>query len=161
MSESVSNQFAAVHAQRTAALRLAAPPAQAFPLFTPIGEKLWTPEWNPQPYYPPSGEPEVGAVFVTQHQHDPLSVWVIAQYDPAQSLISYARVTPGATAGLIQVQCRAEGDGMTLATVTYTLTSLGEAGVQRLAAFTEGHYRHMMAEWEAAINACLERAGDQ
>ncbi len=153
------------HVSRTATIHLSAAPEQAFPLFTPIGEKLWSPEWNPQPRYPTSGEPEVGAVFVTEHhgehQYEPTSVWVIAQYDPAQTLISYARVTPGVTAGLITVHCQPGDDEATLTNVTYTLTALGEAGEARLGAFTEAHYKQWMVEWETAINACLANMADQ
>ncbi len=161
----LSTGFRVTHVTRTATIRLSAAPEQAFPLFTPIGEKLWSPEWNPQPRYPTSGEPEIGAVFVTEHhgehQHEPTSVWVIAQYDPAQTLISYARATPGVTAGLITVHCL-PGDGETTrAAVTYTLTALAEAGEARLGAFTAAHYREWMGEWETAINGYLAhmRAG--
>src|SRR5437879_3949028 len=110
------------HVSRTATIHLAAPMDRVFPLFTVPGEKHWAEGWNPQMIYPASGQPEMGAVFTTQHPGEGLMTWIITQYEPASGQISYARFAPEGHAGLISVQCQASADGHTAATITYTLT---------------------------------------
>jgi hypothetical protein len=150
----------AVHLERTATIHLKAPLARVFPLFTPLGEKHWAADWNPRIDYPASGQPVVGAVFRTQHPGETEATWIVVQYSPETGLISYARWLPNSHAGLITVQCRPVDNGVehvaTLATVTYALTVLGEAGEQYLTQLEESHYHAMLMGWENAINHFLQ-----
>ncbi|HLY32339.1 MAG TPA: SRPBCC family protein [Ktedonobacterales bacterium] len=151
----MTTPFAATQVIRSETLHLAAPPTQVFPLFTPLGEKAWSPEWQPTMLAPMSGEPAAGTVFITEHDQQPIGVWVMTLYAPERGVIGYVRVTPGITAGMIQVECEPDQGETTRATVTYTLTALSEAGNAAMADLTEAHYRHWMASWETAINHYL------
>jgi len=102
----------------------------------------------------------VGAVFTTEHPGDSSATWIIVDYAPEKGQISYARVAVESHAGLIWVQCSDSADGHTLATITYSLTALGEAGNRFLAHLSESHYREWMSSWESAINRFLAHAGE-
>lgn len=147
--------FLAKQIARVGTLHLAAAPERVFPLFTPLGESLWSPGWAPEMLSPASGEPEVGSVFITEHDQQPTGIWVMTHYAPEQGMIGYARVIPSVTAGIIRVECEQEQPTTTRATVTYLLTALSEAGNTVLAEFTEAYYQRWMASWEHAINYYL------
>lgn len=52
--------FTPAHATRSAAIHLHAPADRVFPLFTPEGERLWVPGWNPRYLWPANGAAQVG-----------------------------------------------------------------------------------------------------
>jgi hypothetical protein len=155
-ASSVSSVNHVVHA---ATIHLSGSLEQVFPLFTPLGEKQWAEGWDPQVIYPESGQPEIGAVFTTQH-HDggkgETATWIVVDYAPEQGRIAYARVAPTSHAALLTVQCAKVPDGSTSANVSYSLTALGEAGNAFLAHLDEAHYRQWMSSWQDAINHYLQ-----
>jgi hypothetical protein len=134
---------------------VAAPPDRAFPLFTPLGERLWAPGWEPHPHSPADGEARAGAVFSTQGEDGRGTLWVIVDWEPERYLVRYARVTPGLRAGTVEVACAPGPDDSTVATVTYDLTALGPAGDAALATWTESWYAEYLAEWQRQIAAAL------
>ncbi len=74
--------FTATRLSRTARIRLNAAPATVFPLFTPLGERLWVAGWDPQLVYPASGEAELHGVFCTPgHDGQPV-MWTIVGLEP-------------------------------------------------------------------------------
>src|SRR5258708_169123 len=89
--------------------------------------------WTPEIVYPAAGQPESGAVFTTEHPGEGLITWIMVQYELASGKIAYARVAPDSHAGLISVRCQESADGNTSATITYTLTALGDSGNNYLA----------------------------
>ena len=117
-------------------IAVALPPERAMHLFTPVGERLWAPHWDPRF---PAGEDgdgsAPGTVFLTGDTH-----WVVVDRTPDR--VRYARVTPGVRAGTVEVVLRPDGEG-TIADVTYQLTTLA------------GNDDHAPAlhEWEGAIAA--------
>jgi hypothetical protein len=117
-------------------------PADAIHLFTPEGERLWAPGWNP--------EYASGTVFTTDHG-DEDTIWLVVDETPTTR--RYARVTPGVKAGTVEVRCEPDG-AHTTAHVTYELTALGpRAGLDHFA----DHYPAMLAEWERLIAAATSR----
>jgi hypothetical protein len=147
--------FRAHRSTRTTTIHLMAPPEQVFPLFSPLGEKLWIAEWDPVLVYPPTGDPEPNAVFTTKG-HDGLgAVWVIVQFDPTLFQVSYVRVVPHSHVATIAVDCTVVGATTTAATITYTFTGLTEDGNAYTARFSEGYYRAWIEQWEAAMNHYL------
>jgi hypothetical protein len=117
-------------------------------LFTPAGERAWAPGWEP---YFPAGESadggQVGTVFLTERPEGAVT-WVVVERDDGR--IRYARVTPGAWAGTVEVRLRPAPDGGTAAEVTYDLTAFDDAGRARLDELAEGYEAHL-AEWERLI----------
>jgi hypothetical protein len=131
---------------RHGTLHVPLPPDQALALFTPAGEREWVPGWDPT--FPADDEdPSPGTTFLTHEQ----TVWVVADRTP--SSMRYARVTPGAHAGTVEVRCEPAGSE-TRAHVTYDLTALGDTAT--LDGFAAG-YDAMLAEWERMIAAALAR----
>jgi len=151
-------RFIAQRITRTTIIRLAAPPGRVFPLFEPVGEKLWAHGWDPVMVYPPTGSPETNAVFTTQDHGGPPTVWIIAQFDPAQFRITYMRVAPDSHVATIAIDCTGEGAEMTAARVTYTFTGLTAQGNAYVDTFSEDYYRAWLQQWEGAINHYLSAA---
>jgi hypothetical protein len=145
----------ATHASRSHAIRIAGPPEQVFPLFTPLGEKAWAAEWDPEILYPPDGAPQVGAVFTVPHATGGRAVWTIAAYDPARYQITYVAVVPDERISRIEIQCRPDADGTTQAEVAYTHTALSAAGNAYLATQTDEFHRRRIDSWKAAIDHYL------
>ena len=147
--------FAAQQIMRAQTIHLPAGPDRVFPLFSPLGEKHWEPDWNPQMLYPASGAAQVGAVFTTQHADEPAKIWTIIGYDRAQTTISYLNVAPMSHLTRIDIACAPAAPQATSASVTYTLTALTPHGSAYLDRFTEAHYQAYIASWERAITYYL------
>lgn len=140
--------------RRTGTLRVAAPLEQAFPYFTPDGERLWVPGFDPQYLHPLTGEQGVGAIFTTNHGNED-TLWMVLRFSLADGVAEYARVTPGSRAGTVAVALRRLGAAVTEATITYDLTSTSDTGDQKLAAFSDEAYAAMLADWEQKIAQAL------
>ena len=144
MSTSPATQVRSFH--------LDAPIARVFPLFTALGEKAWTPGWEPELL---SGQEERGSVFRTRHGGRE-STWIVVDYQPAQGRASYARLARDSNIGLVDVQCSATAGGGTDVSVRYTLTGLNPQGQAFVDEFLQPeHYGRMMAEWRVAISQAL------
>ena len=125
--------------------------ASAYPLFTPAGETLWVPDWQPQYFHPADGHTEQGMVFATAHGGE-TTLWTLADYQPASHSYRYVRVTPGSRFVQVAVQCQALDAANTRVQVSYTLTGLSEAGNTAIREFAAG-YDAMLAEWRSLILA--------
>lgn len=128
--------------------------AEALPLFTAPGERLWAPGWEPEML---SGGTERGSVFRTRNGERE-TVWLVAEYAPEQGRASYARIAQGSNMGMVDVRCRALGPQRSEISVTYTLTGLTPEG----RAFVQGFlapaaYKAFIQEWQGAILAALQR----
>jgi hypothetical protein len=126
--------------------------ANAIVFFTPEGERLWVPGWNPT--YP-QGEPSEtpGTVFTTAHGHTQI-VWVIHHIDRAAESAAYSRITAGHHAGTVKVRCTdLETDRCTV-TVDYDMTSLtNNAAV--LDAYNNESFAAMMEDWATTVTSIL------
>jgi len=132
-------------------LRVPLAPADAFVLFTPLGERVWVHGWEPR--FPGSvdDDTEPGTVFVTE-AHGGSTTWVVTARDRPRA-ISYARFTPGDRAGTVTV--RLEADGTTsLVEVVYDLTALAPESEADLQEFADG-YAAYLESWERDIAAYL------
>jgi hypothetical protein len=135
----------------TGRLRVGLPPGEAFPLFTPRGERAWAHGW--QPHFPAEApdDSEPGTVFETA-SHGQHTTWLVTEREPGRR-IGYARVTPGHQAGTVTVGLAAAGDGSEVE-VTYLLTALSDAAGVHLAEFAAG-YAAYLRSWEEAIAALI------
>jgi hypothetical protein len=148
--------FTPVHVERTGTLRVDRPLAQAFPLFSPEGERRWVAGWEPRYLHPrdvPSDAP--GTVFRTRHGGEDTE-WLVLRYSAAEGVAEYLRVTPGSRMGTVTVRAT-ERDGRTDVEVTYRLTSLSAAGTRTLEQMTAESYAAMLGEWERLIGGSERR----
>jgi hypothetical protein len=139
----------------TGRLRVALPPAEAFALFTPRGERDWADGWEPRFPAAAPDDTEPGTVFETA-AHGTHTTWLVTERKSG-SRIGYARVTPGHQAGTVTVDLAAAGDGSDVE-VTYLLTALSEAAGPQLAAFADGYAAYLQS-WEDEIAALLATRG--
>jgi hypothetical protein len=136
---------------RRGTVRVALPPERALRYFTPEGERVWAPGWDPTYPAGSEGDTAVNVVFVTRgHGHD--TVWVVI--DSSDRAIRYAQVAPGVRAGTVNVQCLPDGQA-TRAEISYDLTALTHAAQAALQHFADG-YDDLLREWERLIAAALE-----
>jgi hypothetical protein len=128
------------------------PAARAFHLFTPVGERLWAPGWEP---VFPAGEDgdgsAAGTVFVTA-AGGVETFWAVVERPGGG--VRYARVAPGVSAGTVEVRVRADGPDASTAEVTYDLTALTDEGDAALAELESG-YAAFLDVWREAIAAAV------
>ncbi len=142
------------HLERRHSIVLEAPIARVFPLFTPLGEKLWVDGWNPEFLYPANGETSDGMVFRTRHGEEE-TLWACVEWDPAVHRVRYARVTPTSRFGFVEVMCRETDANCTEATVAYAFTALTPGGQSYLSDMTEAAFARMIEEWKKRLNQWL------
>ena len=123
---------------------------ETFTLFSPLGEKLWVPGWDPELLHPPGAEWEEGMLFRTREESGP-AIWVVSRLERQGHRVRYHRVEPGRYVACIEVACHEAGGGTTEATVSYGFVGLSEGGNRDIAAMTEADYAAKMARWEQWI----------
>lgn len=127
------------------------PPAEAFRLFTPSGERDWAAGWEPRFPVPVDDDSEPGTVFWTDG-HGQRITWMVVDREPGHR-ISYARVSPDSHAGTVTVQL--DGcQGRSQVSVTYQLTPLNGAAEPELRRFA-AHYQDYLRSWQDAISGWL------
>ncbi len=136
------------------AFPVAVAPDEALRLFTPSGERLWAPGWDPEFPAASGDETEPGTVFLTSH-HGRNVTWVVVAREPGRS-VSYANMSENIRASLVQVVCEAATDGTSIAHVTYDVTALSAGADEELATFAAG-YGSFLESWRTAIDAVLAR----
>ncbi len=146
--------FHAVHATAMHTISLPLSADEAFPLFTPEGERLWIAEWNPHYFYPANGETIAGMVFTTG-EGDETTYWTLTDFDNQAHFARYIRVTPGLRSVVVEVRCDSVSDAECRVTVGYALTGLSEPGNAAIAGFIDG-YAAMIEDWRAKILAYLD-----
>jgi MOSC domain-containing protein YiiM len=145
--------FPGLSIERTGTVDVACAPAQAFSYFTPEGERLWVPGFDPEYLHPVPGEQQPGAIFATTHGGE-RTLWMVTRFSPADGVAEYARVTPGSRRGTVRVTVAAAAAAASRATVTYRLTALSEGGNEVLAAMTDDAYAAMLRDWGRRIAEC-------
>lgn len=127
------------------------PPAQAFRLFTPLGERDWAPGWEPRFPAPTPDDSAPGTVFVTETP-GLVRTWVVVEREHHRR-IGYTNVAPGDRASHITVELTPVFAGSEV-TVTYDVTALSEAGAHVVAHFAEG-FAPYLDSWQRQIDAYL------
>ena len=147
---SPGSRFRPLHVERSGEIILPLPLGHVFPLFSPEGERAWAPGWDPVYLHPdhPSNSP--GTTFRTTHNSEE-TLWLVLQYDPGNATATYGRFSPGSRLGTVQVHCLPEAPGRTRVKVSYSLTAIGPAGNETLAALTPAAYEAMLRDWGEAI----------
>lgn len=135
----------------TGRLSVPLPPAQAFQLFTPLGERDWAPDWRPRFPVETVDDSDPGTAFETD-AHGPVRTWLVVERQPGHR-IRYASFTPGNRVSLITVELAPTPSGSEV-TVTYDITALSEAGARELVHFAQG-YTHYLDSWQELIAASI------
>lgn len=150
---------------RTGLVEVALPPEQALELFTARGETRWVPGWAPTYIDPPSGEPVVGGIWLTEDRgpdgRATQVIWRVERFDRSALVAEYLRVVPEDRVVVVTVECAPwlrGGAVHTRATVSYRVTPISPAGEAWLAAFDDAAYSRMMGEWSRLLAAHLEKA---
>lgn len=139
-----------MHTSQTHTLHFHAAIDTVFPLFTPEEEAKWLEGWEPNLLFSDPGQ--AGTVFSTSHPHLPDMLWVQSRFDTQDHLIQYVRFAPGHHVAVLDLVA----SGHTQLQVTYTLTSLSEAGEQYLRdEFSPEAYLHRMHQWQDAVTRYL------
>ncbi len=144
------------HAEPSFVIRLQAPPAEVFPLFGPVREREWSPQWAPRMIFPSDDSmPVAGAVFSTADEHGG-QTWVLTAYDPEQGHMRYCIFLPGLLVTEIDIHLQKLGEAQTSAEVLYRHTALSAEG-ERLVTEMGKHHAAMGPHWEHAINEALRK----
>jgi hypothetical protein len=144
--------FEAQHVTRSEVLLFGVPPAQLFPLFTPLKEKQWSEGWDPQMIFSTSATAEEeGCVFTSRHVGEPETLWVLAHYDPVRFRLAYAAFTPSLRVSHISIECVPAADSHSEVRVSYAITGLSDSGNEYVARYTPEHFRQFMHHWQHAI----------
>ncbi len=149
------SSFAADSKILSGVIQLAGPVSDTFQLFSPLGEKLWVPGWNPELLYPPGAIWQEELIFRTRNETAE-ALWVITKLDMTVHHVVYHRVEPGRYVARVQVDCTARADHATEARVEYSFIGLSESGNREIAAMTQDCYAAKMASWEKWINDYLK-----
>jgi hypothetical protein len=137
-------------------LHLNASADAAFPLFGPVRESEWAPDWSPTWIYPavPLQSAE-GAVFTTSHRTEVAS-WVMTVYDTDKRTIEYVNFTPDYRVTQIFITVRPDTAATSIARVTYRVTALSPEGGEFVAHFAK-EFPGEGPHWEKAINDSIRK----
>jgi hypothetical protein len=142
--------------KRTYVQHISAPPEKVFPLLCPVRELDWVEGWNPRAVYTYSGIAEQDCVFIIPDS-DREAIWMITRYNPENFQLEFIKITPGFTAGKIEIRLAEDAAGNTEAEVSYGYTALSESGAEFVKNFSEAVYGKFMKKWEDALNDYLAK----
>lgn len=133
------------------------PLIDAFPLFSPLGEKVWVPDWNPETLHPRGVDWAEGQIFRTEELYGD-AVWIVAQLDGENHRVRYYRVEPEHLVARIDVSCRESATAATNVTVSYEFVSLSPRGNETIGAMSQEEHDLKMKSWEKRIREALAAA---
>jgi hypothetical protein len=148
--------FAAGSIELIGGFAVSAPLEGVFELFSPLGEKLWVPGWNPEFLHPPGVDWERGLIFRTQEESGE-AVWVVTVLDRERHEVEYYRIEPGRYAARVRVQCQAVDREQTDVRVAYGFVGLSDAGNREIAGMSGAAYEQKMKRWQGWIDGYLSR----
>jgi hypothetical protein len=134
------------------ALHIHASADHAFPMFNPVNESRWDPDWKPT--FVGGMRVASGLVFTT-HDENGRTPWLLDRYDTNRRVIRYVLVHPR-TLSTIDITVIPDGAKASVATVTYTRTALDTGGVASVRSLAR-HFPGQRPHWEQAINATVSR----
>jgi hypothetical protein len=133
--------------------------AEVTPLFGPVREAEWAPDWTPRFIHPPGGAQREGVVFTTTIAHGKQRLWLLTAYDIERGRVEYAFVTPGFTANEIKIRVIPDGERQCKATITYRRSALAPEGNGEVAKLDAHWAEEQRIHWETAINEALVKSG--
>ena len=144
------SDFQARSVELTGGFRIEGSVAQIFPLFSPLGEKLWVPGWSPELLHPLGASWERGLVFRTREERGD-AIWVVTHLDREGHAVEYHRIEAGRYLARVAVRCVPRGERETEVHVAYTFVGLSETGNAEIAFMTPEAYEQKMERWKVWI----------
>ncbi len=133
--------------------------ADVTPLFGPVREAEWAPNWSPRFIHPAHGVQREGVVFTTSADHERDRFWLLTTYDAANGRVEYVVMTPAVIASEIKIRVIPDGEQHCLATITYRRSALAPEANEDVAKL-EAHWAdEQRVHWETAIKKALAKDG--
>ena len=146
--------FTALHRTASCTMRVAAPPADVFPLLCPVSERDWIPGWEADVVHSRSGLAELGCVFVTRPGDGRRVAWVLTRHEPPRA-IAFA-IFHGDVVETLLVELAPADDGTELVW-SRAYTGLEPAGNDWIEANVPAKVEARLASLEAMLKRYLER----
>jgi hypothetical protein len=133
--------------------------ADVTPLFGPVREAEWAPDWSPRFIQPAQGAQREGVVFTTASGEGKDRIWLLTVYDVGVGRVEYVVTTPAFTAAEIKIRIVPDDDQHCKATITYRRSALAPEGNDKVAKLTAHWAEQQRIHWEMAINEALAKLG--
>jgi hypothetical protein len=137
-------------------IAIPASPARVFPLFSPAGERLWVPQWNPEHIYPQGGEWAENQVFRTV-EHSGNAIGVVSKLEVEECHVIYFRVEPSKYVAKVEVRVKHASLEGSEVSVVYTYIGLTEQGNEEIRGMTSVSYEAKMQRWSVWLTQYLTR----
>ena len=131
--------------------------ADVTPLFGPVREAEWAPDWSPRFIHPAQGVQREGVVFTTTSGDGRDRLWLLTTYDLGNGRVEYVVITPAFTASEIKIRVLSDGERHSRATITYRRSALAPEGNTEVAKLDAHWAEQQRIHWETAINEALAR----
>ena len=141
------------HTEQHGSFDLAFSAENAFPLFSPEGERIWVPGWTPIPVFPADMVVrwQTDAVFTLERGGELLTWWIV-EVDQAAHRASYVYFAPGRVVR-VNVNVASTGAHSCRVNVIYVITATSAEGERHV---TEGcAMDSKMKEWKRLIETSL------
>jgi hypothetical protein len=129
------------------------------PLFGPVREAEWAPDWSPRFIHPAQGVQREGVVFTTTSGHGKDRLWLLTTYDARNGRVEYVVMTPAFTANEIKIRVVPDGEQHCKATITYRRSALAPEGNEEVAKLDAHWAEKQRIHWQTAINEALAKGG--
>jgi len=129
------------------------------PLFGPVREAEWAPDWSPRFIHPVQGVQREGVVFTTSPGDGRDRLWMLTTYDVRNGRVEYVVVTPAFTANEIKIRVIPDREKHCKATITYRRSALTPEGNEEVAKLEAHWAEEQRIHWETAINETLAKGG--
>jgi hypothetical protein len=150
------SEFSARSAEFKGHLVVPGPIEIAFDLFSPLGERNWVPDWNPELLHPSGVSWACGQIFRTQEEAGE-AIWVVTTLNREGYEVEYYRVESRRYVAHVRVTCTATADQVTDVSTSYGFIGLTAEGNEAIAAMTDASYAEKMRRWERWIREYLKR----
>jgi len=127
-----------------------------FDLFSPLGERLWVPDWNPELLHPSGVSWVCGQIFRTQEETGD-AVWVVTRLTREAHEVEYHRVEAHRYVARVRVDCTAPANQVTEVSTSYGFIGLTAEGNDAIEAMTDASYAEKMKRWQQWISHYLAR----
>jgi hypothetical protein len=131
--------------------------ADVTPLFGPVREAEWAPDWSPRFIHPAQGVQREGVVFTTAGGHGRERLWLVTTYDARNGQVEYVIMTPAFTANEIKIRVVSDGEQRCKATITYRRSALAPEGNQEVAKLDAHWAEEQRIHWQKAVSEALAK----
>jgi hypothetical protein len=127
------------------------------PLFGPVREAEWAPDWSPRFIHPAQGVQREGVVFTTTSGNGSDRLWLLTTYDVDSGRVDYVVMTPAFTASEIKIRVVPDGEHHCKASITYRRSALAPEGNEDVAKLNAHWAEEQRTHWQTAINETLAK----